>query len=116
MIRRSALILVPALAALLVGACSKTNDVDQSQHTVNNPCEESFQDCNGDKSDSCEVNTAVDTENCGACGVKCDSTHGEAACVDGVCHIQCDPGYGDCNQRLGDGCETDLDTTATGEA
>jgi hypothetical protein len=39
----------------------------------------------------------------------CKTNRASSVCAGGRCAIgACDPGYGDCNQRPGDGCETDL--------
>lgn len=40
------------------------------------------------------VDTASDTENCGACGIACAAPdHSTAHCVDGACGFSCDPGF-----------------------
>lgn len=58
-----------------------------------------------------------DNENCGACGLACDPTNGGAptypntyyGCMDRQCgRLKCSEGWGDCNGRQDDGCETDL--------
>jgi hypothetical protein len=39
----------------------------------------------------------------------CAIAHGSATCVNGACApATCDPGWGDCNAKSDDGCETDL--------
>lgn len=61
----------------------------------------------------------TDPVNCGACGNDCKglipSTGGYAgpvtgspACVLGRCTYECATGYGDCDNRIDNGCETDL--------
>ena len=47
-------------------------------------------DCNGNPDDDCEVDTDSDPQNCGACGVACDASIGQA-CVGGRCVVEpCD--------------------------
>ena len=73
-------------------------------------CVGAFRDCNGNPIDGCEVNTALDTGNCGACGNGCPApAHATAGCALGLCGIgRCAPGYEDCNGSAADGCETDI--------
>lgn len=53
-------------------------------------CQAGWADCNGDRRDECETNTAADPKNCGACGNVCDGIAGQA-CVDGQCMVEpCD--------------------------
>jgi hypothetical protein len=37
-----------------------------------------------------------------------NAPHATGACVDGGCSITCDPGWGNCNNDLADGCEKEL--------
>ena len=88
-------------------------------------CDQGFTDCNGDPKDGCETTTGTDVKNCGACGNQCGQglvcTNGACTCP--MCNIpnaktkcvnnqcvfdQCLPGYGDCNNNVGDGCEANL--------
>lgn len=69
-------------------------------------------DCNG----SC-TNTNNDPLNCGGCGATCTAPGGAVgACVAGGCAFVCSPGQGDCDGDLqssgGNGCETNLMTSA----
>lgn len=72
-------------------------------------CAAGYSDCNGLPGDGCEVadaSFATDPQNCGACGVVCAPANGSGACVMGVCKVaSCAPGFFDCNQAPGDGCE-----------
>lgn len=51
-----------------------------------------------------------DPKNCGACGNNCrgPADHQTSTCDNGLCRIDCLPGYGDCNGDPSDGCEVDL--------
>lgn len=59
------------------------------------------------------INTATDTSHCGGCDRACPTgPHATATCAAGACGVRCEAGFGDCNGRADDGCETDLQTTA----
>ncbi|MFI5305949.1 MAG: hypothetical protein ACHQ53_01275 [Polyangiales bacterium] len=95
-------------------------------------CQGTHVDCNGLAGDGCEA--TLDTpEHCGSCSAVCElashattmacSTSPSAACVvdhrcpsgatgctDGAPEVGCEPGYGDCDGRGDNGCETRLDS------
>ena len=54
-------------------------------------CKPGFAHCRGRAADGCEVNTAADSSNCGACGKVCPAGRG---CSGGAC--VCTPGLTDC--------------------
>ncbi len=55
-------------------------------------CRPGFADCNGDRSDGCEVDVNSDPSNCGACGHECDLAAGQP-CIEGKClMVECEPG------------------------
>jgi hypothetical protein len=43
----------------------------------------------------------------------CTNAHGGVACSNGACAPSCDAGFGDCDGKPKNGCETDLDKTIT---
>ena len=73
-------------------------------------CPGGFGDCDGDASNGCE--TSLSTLNdCGSCGVSCSFPGARASCSDGTCaFVACQPGFGNCNATLNDGCETPLNS------
>jgi len=56
----------------------------------------------------------LDTAHCGASCVDCNAAgpplaaHQVRACTGGACAVGCAPGWADCDQNAGNGCETDL--------
>jgi len=53
------------------------------------------------------VDTQSDPDNCGACEACPVADNATTVCRMGRCGVgQCSPGFGDCNQRYADGCET----------
>src|SRR3954452_14153068 len=95
-------------------------------------CRDAFSDCDGKTDNGCE--TTLDTiESCGACGARCDLNHallnrcapetstgpcavdhrckeGDVACVPDALANGCEPGFGDCDDLAGNGCEASLHT------
>ncbi|MCB9704784.1 MAG: hypothetical protein H6711_23115 [Myxococcales bacterium] len=56
------------------------------------------------------VDTASDPTNCGGCGIGCVVPKASAACEAGACALAaCDPGWGDCDGELANGCEEPLE-------
>ncbi|MCW5837000.1 MAG: hypothetical protein KIS78_31690 [Labilithrix sp.] len=55
-------------------------------------CLPGFADCNGDRSDGCEVDLNVHPAHCGACGAQCNYGAGQP-CIEGKClMVECDAG------------------------
>lgn len=74
--------------------------------------------CNG-ADDDCDGNVdedfdfASDEANCGTCGNVCNFANGTGMCQAGDCLVTgCDTGFGDCNGRSNDGCESESATDA----
>ena len=104
-----------ALYALLVAACQSTSPACDSSATTgltacqSTMCTGTMRDCKNGTADGCETDSAIDVNNCGACGNKCPTpANGEAACIAGVCGVSnCGTRYRDCNTSASDGCEID---------
>ena len=77
---------------------------------LNGGCKPGFRDCDGMAANGCEVNVQQDARNCGVCGQNCAQLpHASAGCSNGACVVAgCDPGWGNCNGKDNDGCETSL--------
>lgn len=54
------------------------------------------------------VDVQTSAANCGACFAACSTQNASSRCTAGVCSITCTSGFGDCNQAIKDGCETEL--------
>lgn len=66
------------------------------------------QDCGG----VC-VDIGTDIFHCGSCNSPCaGAAQGSAACVGGVCGLECEDGWGDCDDDLQTGCEANTDASA----
>ena len=74
-------------------------------------CHPAWDDCNGLKSDGCEVPLNYSVDNCGKCGEECTeklNTY-DVSCGSGHCYVrECLSGFMDCNLEYDDGCEVDL--------
>ena len=73
-------------------------------------CAPGFADCDNNPMNGCEVKLATDLNHCGACGKVCAGMgqNAVAACVNGACSFNCNPGWGNCDNNLGNGCEKDI--------
>ena len=92
-------------------------------------CVPGFANCDGQLANGCEIRTATDGKNCGACGVvcpqglvctnggctcpQCNIPNARSICVNNVCTLDaCVQGYADCDKSAVNGCEIDLQTDA----
>jgi hypothetical protein len=78
----------------------------------NGTCAAGYSDCDANKqTDGCEVNTAADVNNCGACGRVCSSANvATRTCGGGACTSTCSTGFANCDGNLQtNGCETATD-------
>jgi hypothetical protein len=80
-----------------------------------NQCPAGTKECDGDPSTVCETNIGGDPSHCGDCNVTCPSGANETtvACVSGACTTRCVPGFADCDNYAGDGCEANLSSTSS---
>ncbi|MFO0659140.1 MAG: VWA domain-containing protein [Polyangiaceae bacterium] len=62
----------------------------------------------------CETHTSQDVLHCGTCDLICPpGDGGDSICFNGQCAFACQPGLGDCNFLLSDGCETNIENDST---
>jgi len=71
-------------------------------------CSGNYKDCDFAPANGCEVNGLTDINHCGQCGKICSSINGQGACSNGVCQVQCNIGYGNCDGNADNGCELSL--------
>jgi alpha-tubulin suppressor-like RCC1 family protein len=77
-------------------------------------CTMGFGNCDGSELNGCETRTDTDASHCGVCGRACRFANASATCIAGACQLgACGSGFANCNGLDGDGCETDLASTAT---
>jgi hypothetical protein len=104
------------------GACERacaSAEVDElacSEGLCTSSCTSGWGNCEQpaapDADDGCETDLSASVDHCGDCGNSCTvDAVDQADCVDGACVIvQCELGYGDCDDEPSTGCETDLDS------
>lgn len=75
-------------------------------------CPSGYENCDANNANGCETFIAGDVDNCGECGYACpDPPNGTAGCQDGNCVVAgCDPGWGNCDGSVPNGCETNIYT------
>ena len=71
-------------------------------------CSPGTDDCDGDRSNGCEVDLETDPMHCGECGIACAGP--DCDCVDGELDSVCPAQRADCNGDATDGCEVDIGT------
>lgn len=73
-------------------------------------CIGTWENCDRTDANGCEIDINTDPEHCGGCDAPCPAReHAEIRCGSARCYIRvCEEGFGDCNEELADGCETDL--------
>jgi hypothetical protein len=75
-------------------------------------CNAGFTDCDGQPANGCEINTKSDPLHCGLCTTQCFVANGTAGCSNGACTVaSCNTNFGNCDNIVANGCETDLRTT-----
>ncbi|MDB4930635.1 MAG: uncharacterized protein JWM10_3119 [Myxococcaceae bacterium] len=110
----------PATHVTNCGRCGRACELAHATAVCGNgacaigACAPGFADCNGNPADGCEVATAADLSNCGACGRTCATANGIPACASGQCAIgRCDPFHRDCDGNAANGCEVEIHSNAT---
>ncbi len=75
-------------------------------------CQIGFSDCIDGKP-GCETNVDTDVFHCGDCKTVCaGATHASPVCNLGACALQCNKGWGNCDNNPANGCETDTSSDA----
>ena len=93
-------------------------NLEQIHKTDCNTCEEGWTDCNGKAEDGCETHIWDDKNNCGQCENNCEQNLSSLnvsgiKCESGECkYSSCHTGYGNCDQKKYNGCETNLTSDA----
>lgn len=82
--------------------------------TCETTCVGRFADCDGVTGNGCEVDVNGDVDHCSTCGNVCpDRPNASRTCEAGTCRFACDAAFEDCNGIDVDGCEADLNSTAS---
>ena len=105
------------------GECSVDSDCDGLQNATVacnsgrcelDACVGTFDNCDGDDTNGCELNVGSDPNNCGSCGNQCERPNSTASCVSGSCVItSCDENFDNCDSDDGNGCEASLTRPGT---
>lgn len=76
----------------VTGATCTPDAADRCHITT---CESTWKDCDGKHANGCEIDTDVDANNCGGCGIKCDNlVNAVQECHNGSCaFVECEPGW-----------------------
>jgi len=74
-------------------------------------CDPGWDDCDGINDNGCETDLNQNPDHCGECENKCNISNGYAICNGGKCELDgCLDGFGDCDHKSENGCETTLAT------
>ena len=93
------------------GGCNTSCDADQSCASGACSCKEGMGDCD-ESVEGCETSLIDNVDHCGGCGVSCWTPNVLGAMCNGVeCSGVCLEGFGDCDQDLSSGCETDFNSS-----
>ena len=80
-----------------------------SQSACGAACSGTFADCNGDLEDGCEIDLSNDAAHCGTCLNACPAAdNANPSCASSNCGSGCQSGFGNCDNDLANGCESDL--------
>jgi hypothetical protein len=91
---------------------NQTGVCQTSTGTCRFPCNSPYLDCDGDRSNGCEVDENTDADHCGTCGNACekDSTNYVPICLEGGCDVdpeQCAEDFVDVDSAV-PGCECEI--------
>lgn len=76
-----------------------------SSRCVNAVCRPGFGNCDGIRTNGCEIDVDRSTEHCGRCDHPCEGAlHALPTCELGACALVCEPGWTDCDAST-PGCE-----------
>jgi len=100
------------------GACNNTCKSANATVTCNlgvcaiSTCNNNYADCDKLYSNGCEVNLLIEPLHCGSCTTVCSFAGvSSPLCSSGECGFNnCTAGYGNCDAKLANGCETSLQT------
>jgi hypothetical protein len=101
----------------LCGAANGNSECVDGQCVVTS-CDGGWDNCDADATDGgystgCETSLLADGAHCGGCNNRCDVVpHGTGTCDAGVCSLDCEAAFDDCDGNVANGCEADL-TSAT---
>ncbi|RME22898.1 MAG: choice-of-anchor D domain-containing protein, partial [Deltaproteobacteria bacterium] len=94
------------------GGCNVSCVLDHAQTSCQTgscqivSCTGTWQDCNTNPLDGCEVNTASDVEHCGDCATACGFPNAGASCQNGSCVMgACNQDWWDLDGDPSNGCE-----------
>jgi hypothetical protein len=77
-------------------------------------CVAGYGNCDLDDSTGCEVDLANNPLHCNSCNNKCVFTNAASICNLSLCMMgPCQAGWDNCNGTIGDGCEVNLNSSAT---
>jgi hypothetical protein len=93
----------------LDGLHVKANICDVAHGSCAIVCQDNYKNCHNSEC----VAISSDRYNCGDCSNECPLLvpNGQPACVMATCQAACNPGFADCDQQIGNGCECDLSTS-----
>jgi hypothetical protein len=75
-------------------------------------CNNGYDDCDKNPANGCEININTNPNNCGTCNAPCSFPNANPICIGGMCGIgSCGAGWGDCDNTLSTGCETNTNTS-----
>jgi hypothetical protein len=104
----------PAHCGACPTVCNGTNGTPTCSNSVCGiNCNAGYGNCDGLASNGCEVNTTTNPSHCGGCGSACSTNHGTAGCSNSTCTITCAAGWGNCDNLVSNGCESDLNNDPT---